>query len=168
MHPLIFPVMEPVMSDANSALINRFYQAFQRLDAEAMVACYSPDIVFSDPAFGILRGKDAGDMWRMLTSRAKDFSLTFDSVRADERGGSAHWVATYLFSQTGRVVVNDIRATFVIRDGLIVEHHDVFDFWRWSRQALGTPGLLLGWTPFLRNKVGQQALKGLRAFQSGR
>lgn len=155
------------MSDANSALITRFYEAFQRLDAEAMIACYSDDIVFSDPAFGILRGKDAGDMWRMLISRAKDFSLTFDSVCADERGGSAHWVATYLFSQTGRVVVNDIRATLVIRDGKIREHHDQFDFWRWSRQALGTPGLLLGWTPFLRNKVRQQALKGLRAYQRG-
>lgn len=155
------------MSDANSALITRFYEAFQRLDAEAMIACYGDDIVFSDPAFGTLRGKDAGDMWRMLISRAKDFSLTFDSVCADERGGSAHWVATYLFSQTGRVVVNDIRATLVIRDGKIREHHDQFDFWRWSRQALGTPGLLLGWTPFLRNKVRQQALKGLRAYQRG-
>ena len=56
MQRLIFPVMEPDMSDANSALITRFYQAFQRLDAEAMVACYSPDVVFSDPAFGTLRG----------------------------------------------------------------------------------------------------------------
>lgn len=155
------------MSDANAALITRFYQAFQRLDAEAMVSCYSPDVVFSDPAFGTLCGKDAGDMWRMLTSRAKDFSLTFDSVRADERGGTAHWVATYLFSQTGRVVVNDIRATFVIRDGKICEHHDVFDFWRWSRQALGATGALLGWTPFLHNKVRQQALKGLKMFQHG-
>ena len=155
------------MSDANSALITRFYEAFQRLDAEAMVACYSDDVVFSDPAFGTLRGKDAGDMWRMLTRRAKDFSLTFDSVRADERGGSAHWVATYLFTQTGRVVVNDIRATFVIKDGRICQHHDVFDFWRWSRQARGAPGLLLGWTPFLRDKVRQQALNGLRAFQRG-
>lgn len=79
------------MSDANIALITRFYQAFQRLDAEAMVACYSPEVVFSDPAFGTLRGKDAADMWRMLASRAKDFSLTFDSVRADERSATAHW-----------------------------------------------------------------------------
>ncbi len=156
------------MSEANSALITRFYQAFQRLDAEAMVACYSDDIVFSDPAFGTLRGKDAGDMWRMLTQRAKDFSLTFDTVRADERSGSAHWVATYLFSQTGRVVINDIQARFIIRDARICEHHDSFDLWRWSRQALGTKGLLLGWTPLVQGKVRQQALKGLRAFQTGR
>ncbi|MDD1013317.1 nuclear transport factor 2 family protein [Pseudomonas rubra] len=155
------------MSDANTALITRFYQAFQRLDAEAMVACYSDDIVFSDPAFGTLRGKDAGDMWRMLTTRAKDFSLTFDQVRADEQSGGAHWVATYLFSQTGRTVVNDIQARFVFRDGKICEHHDSFDLWRWSRQALGATGLLLGWSPLLQGKVRAQAQKGLRAFQAG-
>ncbi|CAK9891083.1 MULTISPECIES: nuclear transport factor 2 family protein [Pseudomonas] len=156
------------MSDANTALITRFYQAFQRLDGEAMVACYSDDIVFSDPAFGTLRGKDAGDMWRMLTTRAKDFSLTFDSVRADERSASAHWVAHYLFSQTGRTVVNDIQARFVFRDGKICEHHDSFDLWRWSRQALGTTGWLLGWSPLVQGKVRAQAQKGLRAFQAGR
>lgn len=36
-------------------------------------------------------------------------------------------------------------------------HYDHLDFWRWSRQALGTPGLLLGWTPFLKAKVRTQA-----------
>ncbi|MNJ64809.1 hypothetical protein D3C77_607860 [compost metagenome] len=107
-------------------------------------------------------------MWRMLTTRAKDFSLTFDSVRADDRSASAHWVATYLFSQTGRIVINDIQARFVIRDGKICEHHDSFSLWRWSRQALGTSGLLLGWTPLVQGKVRGQALKGLRAFQAGR
>lgn len=107
------------MTDAHTALINHFYQAFQRLDAEAMAACYTDDVVFSDPAFGELRGRDAADMWRMLTTRAKDFSLTFDNVRSDERSGGAHWVATYLFSATGNTVVNDIQARFVFRDGKI-------------------------------------------------
>ncbi|WP_438308130.1 nuclear transport factor 2 family protein [Pseudomonas guariconensis] len=153
------------MSDANRELITRFYQAFQRLDAEAMVACYSDDITFNDPVFGTLRGRDVGDMWRMLTSRAKNFSLTFDSVSANQDGGNAHWVARYLFTQTGRTVVNDIQARFVIRDGLICQHDDSFDLWRWSRQALGLPGLLLGWSPLLQNKVRQQAFKGLRTYQ---
>ena len=156
------------MSEANRALITTFYQAFQRLDAEAMAACYCDDVLFSDPAFGELRGRDAGDMWRMLTTRAKDFSLTFDSVQADERAGSAHWVATYLFSQTGNTVVNDIHARFVFRDGKICEHHDAFSLWRWSRQALGFKGLLLGWTPLVGNAVRGQAVKGLKAFQAGR
>ena len=156
------------MSDAHNTLINTFYSAFQRLDADAMAACYTDDVVFSDPAFGELRGRDAGDMWRMLTTRAKDFSLTYDSVRSDERSGSAHWVATYLFSATGNTVVNDIQARFVFRDGKISEHHDSFDLWRWSRQALGTKGLLLGWTPLVKNAVRAQALRGLKAFQASR
>ena len=58
------------MAHPNAELITRFYQAFQRLDAEAMVACYSPDVHFSDPVFTDLNGQEAGDMWRMLASRA--------------------------------------------------------------------------------------------------
>lgn len=152
----------------NNALITRFYEAFSRLDAEGMAACYAEDVIFSDPVFGELHGRQVGDMWRMLTSRAKEFSVTFDQVRADEHSGAAHWVATYLFSQTGRTVVNDIQARFVFRHGKIIEHHDYFDLWRWSRQALGTKGLLLGWTPLVKNAVRAQAQKGLKAFQAGR
>lgn len=151
-------------SQVNSALISRFYEAFQRLDAEAMADCYSDDVLFSDPVFGTLRGQQARDMWRMLTARAQNFSVVFDQVRADDQSGSAHWVATYLFSQTGRTVVNDIQARFVFRDGKIIEHHDRFDLWRWSRQALGTKGLLLGWTPLVQNAIRTQAHKGLKAF----
>ena len=156
------------MSQDHHALITRFYQAFQQLDAQAMAACYTDDVLFSDPVFGELRGQDAADMWRMLTSRAKDFSLTFDQVQAQGQRGSAHWVATYVFSQTGATVVNDIQAQFVFRDGKICEHHDHFDVWRWARQALGTKGLLLGWTPLVQNAIRAQAQKGLRAFQGSR
>ena len=156
------------MSQDHQALITRFYQAFQRLDAQAMADCYTTDVEFSDPVFGELRGHNAADMWRMLTSRAKDFSLTFDQVQADSQRGSAHWVATYVFGQTGATVVNDIQARFVFRDGKICEHHDHFDLWRWSRQALGLKGLLLGWTPLVQNAIRAQAQKGLEAFQGSR
>lgn len=154
------------MHDANSALITRFYQAFQRLDGEAMAACYAPDVLFSDPVFGTLRGRDAADMWRMLTARATGLTMAFDSVRSDERSGAAHWVATYPFSQTGRTVVNDIQARFVFRDGLISEHHDSFSLWKWSAQALGLKGQLLGWSPLVQSRVRAQASKGLQAFQA--
>lgn len=156
------------MNHANVALINAFYQAFQQLDAEAMARCYADDVRFSDPVFTDLRGRDAGDMWRMLCARAKNFSLTFDGVSADEHSGKARWVATYVFSQTGNTVVNHIEASFVLRDGKIVEHRDHFDLWRWAGQALGTKGRLLGWAPFVQNAIRQQAGKGLAAFQKSR
>ena len=154
------------MNTVHHAVITRFYEAFQRLDAEGMAACYTDDVRFSDPVFGELQGKDARDMWRMLTSRARDFTLTFDQVQADDRTGSAHWVATYVFSQTGNIVVNNIQARFVFRDGKICEHRDHFDLWQWSRQALGFKGVLLGWTPLVKNAIRAQAQKGLKAFQT--
>ena len=142
-------------------LIARFYTAFQALDAEAMASCYAEDARFSDPVFTDLRGQQVGDMWRMLCASATDLSLTFDSVTDT----SAHWVATYTFPSTGRRVVNDIRASFVMSEGLIQEHRDTFDLWAWSRQALGPPGALLGWTPLLQGKVRGQAMAGLRRYQ---
>ncbi|MEN9670596.1 MAG: hypothetical protein RL018_873, partial [Pseudomonadota bacterium] len=41
---------------------------------------------------------------------------------------------------------------------------DSFNFWAWSRQALGAPGLLIGWTPFLRAKVQATANDNLQKF----
>jgi ketosteroid isomerase-like protein len=151
---------------ANVTLINKFYSAFQQLDAETMATCYADDVQFSDPVFNNLQGTEAADMWRMLTAKAQDFSLTFDSIRADDESGEVHWIATYTFSQTGRVVVNDIRAKFTFRNGKIVRHQDQFNLWKWAQQALGFKGLLLGWTPFLQNAVRAQAAKGLKIFRS--
>jgi ketosteroid isomerase-like protein len=153
------------MNHANAALIERFYQAFQRLDAEAMNACYAEDVVFSDPVFGELRGEEAGDMWRMLTQRAQDFSVSFDQIEATETSGSAEWIARYVFTQSGRPVVNHVESRFRFRDGLIVEQRDAFDLWGWTRQALGIKGTLLGWTPFVQGAIHKQARRGLDAWR---
>ena len=140
--------------------VERLYAAFGRRDGDAMAACYAPDAHLRDPVFGDLTGVEAGAMWRMLTARATD--LRVELVEHDAR--SAHWIARYTFTQTGRPVVNDVHADIGVEDALIVEHVDRFSFWAWSRQALGTPGLLLGWTPMLRTKVGGTARKGLDEF----
>jgi ketosteroid isomerase-like protein len=151
--------------NANEATITRFYEAFQKRDAATMAACYAPDVQFSDPVFPDLRGAQAGLMWKMLCERGKDLRLEFRDVRADATGGSAHWEAWYTFSATGRKVHNVIDASFAFRDGRIARHVDRFDLYRWSRQALGPAGLLLGWSPPLQNKVRAMAAKGLADYQ---
>jgi ketosteroid isomerase-like protein len=144
-----------------AATIERFYGAFARLDGDAMAACYAPDVSFEDPAFGELRGEEAGDMWRMLTGRAKDLSVSL----AEHDDSTAHWLADYTFS-TGRRVHNDVRATFAFdAEGRITDHRDRFSFYAWSRQALGPAGLLLGWTPLLQAKVRSQARAQLTEFR---
>ena len=148
-------------------LIQRFYAAFAARDGDAMAACYTDDVVFSDPVFGELRGEEPGAMWRMLTGRAEDLEVRLLEHEAGGGSGRAHWQADYTFSATGNRVHNDVRATFAFRDGLIAEHRDEFSFHRWSRQALGTSGLLLGWTPLLRNTVRKRAAASLERFAAG-
>jgi ketosteroid isomerase-like protein len=147
--------------NANEETIRRFYTAFQKRDAAGMVACYAPDVQFSDPVFTDLKGERAGAMWKMLCERGKDLKIEFRDVRADGAGGSAHWEAWYSFSATGRKVHNIIDAAFEFRDGKIAKHTDRFDLHRWAGLALGLPGRLLGWTPMLQNKVRAMAAKGL-------
>jgi ketosteroid isomerase-like protein len=145
---------------ANRQLIERFYQAFAQRDAATMAACYRSDATFRDPAFE-LSGSDIGKMWKMLCSRGADLRIEFANVAAEGERGSADWQAWYTFSATGRPVHNIIHADFRFSDGLIAEHVDTFDFWRWSRQSLGAPGWLLGWTPLLQGKVQAQAARAL-------
>ncbi len=151
---------------ANEELIRRFYAAFQQRDAATMAACYGPDVRFSDPVFTDLRGAQAGLMWKMLCERGKDLRIEFRDVRADATTGSAHWDAWYTFSATGRKVHNVIDATFEFRDGRIVSHTDRFDLYRWWRQALGPVGLVLGWSPLVRNKVRKSAASALAAWET--
>ncbi len=156
------------MPSTNDDIIGRLYEAMDAHDGDAMAACYAPAGQFEDPVFGPLTGEQAGDMWRMLTSRSKDLRVELAEHEAREDRGTARWVARYTFGPTGRAVTNDIRASFRFRDGLIVEHTDRFSFYRWARQALGPMGLFLGWAPPLRLALRRRALEDLAKFSRKR
>jgi ketosteroid isomerase-like protein len=145
----------------NEELIRKFYSAFQQKDFRAMQSCYHPDARFSDAVFQNLDSNEVKMMWQMLLTSAKDLRIEFSSVKADDKTGTAHWEAWYSFSRTGRQVHNIIDAAFEFRDGLIYRHQDHFDFWRWSRQALGPTGTLMGWSSVVKNKVRATARKSL-------
>ncbi len=151
----------------NAEVIRALYDAMNRHDGEAMARLYDPDGRFQDPAFGELSGKEAGDMWRMLTGRADDLGVELVEHSAEGEVGTARWIARYTFTRTGRPVVNDVRARFRFADGRITEHHDSFSFWGWARQALGPAGLILG-LPLLRGLVRRRAREDLERFRSGR
>lgn len=153
---------------SNQELLQGFYAAFAAKDGDTMAAAYAPGATFTDPVFVGLKDGEPGAMWQMLTSRSQDLALELVSCQADESTGSARWIATYTFAQTGRKVVNDVRSSFVFKDGLITEQRDEFDFHRWAGQALGLSGKLLGGTPIIRNAVRGKARAGLDAFLATR
>ena len=149
----------------NKKVIERFYNAFQKLDYQTMNSCYSDDIIFSDPVFGLLQSDEVKAMWEMLCKNAKDLSLTYSNIQTnDNEYYTCNWTAKYTFSKTGKKVVNNIKAFMRIKDGKIIEHSDGFRLSTWIAQAFGWKGVWFGWTNFMKKKVQKTARKSLEKF----
>jgi len=150
-------------ASANEQLVHAFYEAFAKKDWPTIAAAYHEEIHFTDPVFD-LHGPRAAGMWRMLLQGGGDMTVVHSDVRGqrDDRqralGGDVHVLADG--SQSGQ----SHRARFEFRDGKIVRHVDDFSFWKWSSQALGPTGILLGWTPLVRAKIRKTANARLEKF----
>lgn len=149
----------------NKQLVETFYEAFKNRDYVSMNRCYSADIIFSDPVFGLLEGRQVRGMWAMLLTNAQDFNLDYGEIAdVDEAYITCSWVAEYSFSGTGNRIINRAKAFMKMADGLIIEHSDGFRLSTWLGQAFGWKGKLLGWTGWMKKKVHKQALRNLEAF----
>jgi len=149
---------------SNEDLIHHFYTSFQLKDYRGMQQCYADQATFSDAVFVNLDANQVRAMWQMLIGRGKDLVMEFKVLSSNGSHVQAEWTALYTFGATKRKVRNQIKAEFEVIDGKIVKHTDRFDFHTWAKQALGPLGLLLGWTPYLQNKVRKTAMKGLNDF----
>ena len=155
--------------NTNTQLIEKFYTGFQQLDAAAVNSCYSEDIVFFDPVFGLLKGDEARSMWQMLCKNARQFSLTYGNIKTlDEEYCTCDWQATYIFPATGKQVVNKVKANMRFADGKIIEHSDAFSVHKWSKQAFGLMGTLIGWNSLFQNKIKNKAKKNLLQFMEAK
>lgn len=151
----------------NKQVIQKFYTAFADKDAETMVSLYNDDVVFSDPAFGTLKGINAKAMWKMLLSNKKSQSqVSFNNIQVNDATGSATWTAIYKYGPKARPVTNHVNATFEFKNGKISKHTDDFNMWKWTQQALGVSGYLLGWSNFMKNKIQGETSKKLNAFMN--
>ncbi|MGB1216613.1 MAG: nuclear transport factor 2 family protein [Saprospiraceae bacterium] len=149
----------------NQEIIQAFYQSFSEKNVEGMLVHYADDVEFTDPAFGTLQGEEAKAMWRMLIERSGgNMTLTFKDVEAKGDTGSAAWKAEYFFGKNKRKVINEIQASFEFKDGKIVKHVDKFNLWKWTRQAMGIPGWLFGWTGAMQLKIQDQTKSVLHSY----
>ncbi len=149
----------------NSDTITKFYTAFSAGDSNGMVECYHENIVFKDPVFGTLKGQRAAKMWQMLLAQKNsDTTITFEITETTADTAKANWVATYNYGKKKRKVVNKVSADFKFKDGKIIAHTDTFDLWKWTKQAMGAPGYLMGWTGFMKSKIQKTTNKRLDAF----
>lgn len=152
------------MTHTNKTLIETFYKAFSARDGQVMADCYHTEAVFTDPVFQNLKGPEIGMMWKMLGLQASALEISAKNISADDEMGRADWTARYTFGKNQRKVHNKIHAEFKFKEGKIIEHIDQFDFWKWSRMALGPLGLVLGWNPVVRVNIQKQAKANLKNF----
>lgn len=156
------PTNQNIMSSQET--IAAFYSAFQRKDYGMMQSLYHDDATFSDPVFPNLNALEVRSMWQMLLTSPTNLRIEYSVGGDAAETGSCHWEAWYQFSKTNRPVHNKIESFFEFKDGKIIRQRDEFDFWRWSRQALGLPGILLGWSPLIQNKIRSTARTRLEKF----
>ena len=149
---------------SNEKLIHSFYQAFQNKDYVTMQNCYAEKAEFSDNVFQHLDTLQVKKMWEMLIKKSTDLKIEAGNIQADESNGSAEWIASYTFSKTNRKVINKVKAKFTFDQGKIVKHTDRFNFYKWSGQALGFLGIILGWSSLIKNKVRHEAMNNLNEF----
>ncbi len=97
----------------NEQTIQKFYKAFQNNDYKTMQGCYGDNATFTDPVFTNLNAAEVRAMWEMFCIKSKEMKIEFSNITADETKGKAEWIATYVFSSTGKKVVNRITAHFV-------------------------------------------------------
>ncbi len=143
---------------------SRFYEAFMVRDHYTMGLLYANHATFRDPVFPRLTAQGTRLMWQMLLSEAEDLEIDVNIIEDTPDRARVNWVARYTFTPTKRAVVNRVHTEMAIAAGKIVQQVDDFSFWRWSGQALGWRGWLLGYTPLVRDKVQRQAAKSLTEF----
>ena len=139
----------------------KFYDAFASADVETLKKLYDEKLIFNDEIFVGLSYEETIKMWSSLLIGNKDMSIKYTIKEYSENKVKVEWIADYLFSASRRKVRNVIIANMEIENGKIIKHTDEFNFYKWSKMALGTLGLLLVWTSFFRNKVRKGAYEKL-------
>ena len=132
------------MKDYNSVL-NEFFIAFTNHDVETMLSYYHKDIIYDDIGFGKQKGENAKAVWYFLLGKVdKNAVITFSNIQITKNKGQVNWTTKYTFGK--RKIINQVTATFHFKDGKIIYHKDDYSLWKWSQQAFGIVGYLIGWS----------------------
>jgi ketosteroid isomerase-like protein len=111
-----------------TAIGERFFEAWNRQDAEAVVACYADDLVYHDPnTRGEVRGRDA--MRRYLRKLFGAWQMHWELREllplAEAEGSAALWHASFRKLGGERTVEAD-GMDLVLLDGELVKRNEVY------------------------------------------
>ena len=147
----------------NEATIHRFFTAYQNKEYTTMQNCYSKDAVYNSPIYGLINAEHVKAMWEMICKTNEEESLHFEKIELlDHEYTTCDWSLAYYY--TNRRINNKIKSYLRLENGLIIEHTDAFDLYKWSRMAFGLTGLLIGWSKFFQKKIQKSTRNKLSEF----
>lgn len=122
-------------TETNKALINRFYQAVDQGDTDAVEGLFSPQWENIDPAFSPMRGLDgARTLVQMFTTSFPDFTSQIELMAAENDQVAVRTFhtgthqGTFLgIPATGKQVSVYATGIFTCKDGKLVQNRVVFD-----------------------------------------
>ena len=147
----------------NEATIHRFFTAYQNKEYTTMQNCYSEDAVYNNPIYGLNDTEHVKAMWEMICKTNKEESLHFENIELlDHEYATCDWSLVYYY--TNRRINNKIKSYLRLENGLIIEHTDAFDLYKWTRMAFGLTGSLIGWSNFFQKRIQKSTRKKLSEF----
>jgi hypothetical protein len=150
----------------NEDVVRGFFLAYKQHAYPRMHALLSPDVHFKDFAFDI-KGQRVFAMWQWFCTRPEPVEVPwFGNIQASGNTVTADYRVAYPYGEDKQPVDYVIKSRFVLKGGLIVEHHDEGDIHVWSRQALGWLASLISWAPMFKHFIRWQARKKLDAYMS--
>jgi ketosteroid isomerase-like protein len=144
-------------------LAQQLFEHLAQRDGAAMARLYAPDARFGDPVFGELLGADIGRRLRLLTGQIDpSFSLEVVGVALlDADTAHAKWRSWGKIAPDSQSTRNEIVSTLLVRDGLITQHYDSFEFSQWAPQALGLTGRLFARSAWLQRRTQRRSRAAL-------
>jgi steroid delta-isomerase-like uncharacterized protein len=115
------------------SIVREFEQAFNRQDAAALVACFTPGATYTDTFFGPHTGSAAlRAMFERMFREGRDYRWTMDVVVEGGDTAAAEWTFGYVVSEAiarsaGRRVGFRGMSVFELEGGRVARYREYFD-----------------------------------------
>eukprot|EP01117_Protostelium_nocturnum_P003508 TRINITY_DN1457_c0_g1_i1.p1 TRINITY_DN1457_c0_g1~~TRINITY_DN1457_c0_g1_i1.p1 ORF type:complete len:189 (-),score=47.62 TRINITY_DN1457_c0_g1_i1:146-712(-) len=183
--------MEGDPSVVHHQLLQQFFDHWSEKNVAEMEKIVDvSNLRLSDPLYDQLKSDEIISLWKFYCSRPQ-FNLECKDVSIEEHDvvvrtnplfggfnskakvatpqmttkliGVAEYTISYQDAE-GRLLTNDVNASFEFKNKKIVEITNKFDLWTWAKQTQGVSGSLLGWTSTAQATCCANAAKELEEF----
>lgn len=136
------------------SIIKSFTKAIEQKNIAQLNLSYSPNIIFFDPLFGLLKNDIVFNMWKFRFDNYINMKIEWGSI--DDIGDdyfTVQWKLEFLSNETGRPVILNVKSHLRIINDKIAEQSDAYRLHQLLQQEYGIAGKLLGWNRLYQNRI---------------